>query len=334
MSESTTARLTSILESIREALEAAEHVLIVTHIDPDGDALGSQLACGRYLLDQGKQVTMVRDSEIPHKYRFLPMVDRIVTAESLPESAQFDAVLALECPSVARMGSAARFLPPARAVVSIDHHADSVSFGHINWVDMNASSVGEMLYEYFEYVGYELPREVAVFLYTAILTDTGRFRFQSTSPRTMAIAGELIRRGADPRSICDRIYFNQRREALRLLGMVLNSMEYYADGAVCALSLTRDMLARSGASEADSDGIVDYTLFAEGVRVGVLFKEVDDSRTKVSLRSQNRVDVAAIARTFGGGGHPNAAGCVVGHGLTEARRMVLDILTQAIRDER
>ena len=289
-------------EAINRVFDNARRILVVSHIDPDGDAIGTQLAFGEFLQARGKEVLMVRDSDIPDKYLFLPQIDEIVEARTLAADCRVDAALVLECPSIQRAGSVSRLLTPDVPVINIDHHRDNAMFGSVNWVDIQPSSVGEMAFEYMRQTGMVITTTMAECLYTAILTDTGRFRFASTSPRTMAIAGELMALGADSRKICDQVYYNVRPAALKLMGKVLNSIEYHHDGKIAVLTLTKQMLAESGASESDSDGLVDLTLFGRGVVAGALLKELDATHTKTSLRSANGVNVATIANSFGGGG--------------------------------
>jgi bifunctional oligoribonuclease and PAP phosphatase NrnA len=317
------------IADIQDLIARSSHVLVVSHIDPDGDALGSQLAMGRYLRDLGKQVYLMRDSQIPDKYLFLPNINDIKPAQSYPASLPIDAAIVLECPTPDRMGSASRFLKPGVAVVSIDHHRDSNEFGVINWVDVTASSVGEMVADYLREVGYKPNPEVATQLYTAILTDTGRFRYQSTSAHTMRVAAELIEAGANPRNICDQVYYNMRPTTVKLIGKVVNSVEFHDFGRICLLSLTREMFTASGAEEFESDGLVDFTMFNKGVVVGALLKETT-AGTKVSLRSSNGVNVAAIAGEYGGGGHFNAAGCMLAQSLAQARVEIIRRLTEAL----
>jgi bifunctional oligoribonuclease and PAP phosphatase NrnA len=321
--------VSGLIARVHEKLLGARAILVVSHIDPDGDALGTQLAFGQYLKECGKTVYLVRDSEVPEKYRFLPDVASIVLAGSLPDNLEIDTALVLECPVATRAGSAVRFLKDSVTVVHIDHHSDSTPHGDINWIDIATSSVGEMAYEYFTAVGYHFDERVATQLYTAILTDTGRFRYASTSPRTMAIAGELIARGASPRDICDAVYFDLPASTTLLMGKVLASMEFYNHGRICVFTLTQAMLDDSGASASESDGLVDYTLFTRGVVTGALLKEISDSRTKVSLRSSDGVNVAQIAAVFGGGGHFNAAGCELPLPLDRARTEIVRLLTEA-----
>ncbi len=316
-------------QEIRSLIEAAKIVLVVSHIDPDGDALGTTLAFGQYLKDIGKTVYMVRDSMIPDKYRFLPGAQDLPMAKTYFDAPRPDVAVILECPTLSRMGSASKLLGEQTTLINIDHHRDNGEFGRVNWIDVTSSSVGQMVYEYFEQVGYELSEATATNLYAALLTDTGRFRYGTTTARTFAIASELVRRGADVRDVCDKIYYSRQPSAMKLTGKVLSSLEYHLGGKICLLFLTKEMLATSKAHESESDGLVDFTLYTKGVVTGALLKEVDEERTKVSFRSANGVNVSEIAGRFGGGGHFNAAGCTIPMGMPEARAEVIKILTEA-----
>ena len=318
------------IPEIRRLAEQARRVLVVSHVDPDGDAIGSQLAVGEYLASLGKDVFLLRDSDVPDKYRFLPGVEKLRLTSELPNGFAVDTAVILECPSASRVGSAMKYITADVAVINIDHHPDAQNLGTVNWVETGASSVGEMLFEYFAEVGSSITKDMATSLYTAILTDTGRFRYPSTSARTMEIAGALIAAGAEPQTICDRVYYNMRQTTLRLHGQVLNGIEFRDNDRVCFLAMTQQMLLESGAEEAESDGIVDYALYGEGVRAGAFFKEVTPTVTKVSMRSRGSVDVSAVAAQFGGGGHRNAAGCRIDGDIKSAQIEILELLQEAI----
>ena len=302
---------------------------MASHVDPDGDAIGTQLAFASYLRRLGKEVFLVRDDEVPAKYRFLPGADAIPHISSYGPNFSVPAALILECPNIERIGQASRFLAPQARIVNIDHHQDNEVFGEINWIDSHVSSVGEMAFEYFNWVGFEISPQTAELLYAAILTDTGRFRYTSTSPRTMAIAGHLIEAGANPKKICDHVYYNLRPSSMRLIGKVLNGIEFYDAGSICLLTLTQQMLEECNADFSESDGLVDFTLFTQGVVVGALLKETNSAHTKVSFRSRDSVDVAAIALRFGGGGHHNASGCTLPFELSRAKKEVIKLLREA-----
>ncbi len=271
----------------------------------------------------------MREAVVPAKYRFLAGVDTVRDVSSYQEDLAVDTAVVLECPQRGRIGRASRFLTAQVKIINIDHHRDNQNFGHINWVNPGASSVGEMVYEYFLAIDYAIGPDVAEYLYTAILTDTGRFRFSSTSARTMAIAGELIAAGADPQRICDHAYYSLRPSTMKLIGKVLNTIEFADNGTVCLLTLTKDMLHECGADLSESEGLVDFTLFTEGVQAGVLLKESDAVETKVSLRSRNSVDVATLAAQFGGGGHPNASGCTIPLPLSQAKERLIKLIREA-----
>ena len=334
MTISKTSSRSAAIARISDLVERSRRVLVVSHIDPDGDALGSQLAFGEYLRLQGKDVFLLRDSDIPDKYAFLPGIEKVIKAESLADDFAVDTAVILECPNQQRVGSAMRFITDGVAVINIDHHPDARELGTVNWFETAASSVGEMLTEFFEATGADITPTMATCLYTAIVTDTGRFRFPATTERTMAIGGKLIRLGADPQAICDNVYYNMRPSTLRLTGRVLHEIEFHYDNRVCFLHLTDQMLKETGAESAESDGMVDYTMYSGTVRAGALFKETDGGATKVSMRSRDAIDVSAIAASFGGGGHRNAAGCRVEGDLAHAKSIILEKLQEAIDAER
>jgi phosphoesterase RecJ-like protein len=325
--------LIEVAGAIRGYLEGSRQVVVASHIDPDGDAIGTQLAFASYLRSLGKTVYLVRDSDLPEKYGFLAGTEAIRHISEYADGLSVDTALVLECPNIERVGLLARHLTGEVKIINIDHHRDNDGFGVVNWVDSRASSVGEMAYKYFAQVGFALDSDTAEQLYTAILTDTGRFRFSSTSPRTLVIASELVAAGADPQRITDEVYFNLRPAVIKLVGKVLNGIEFHNGGTICVLTLTKDNLAASGARESDSDGLVDFTLFSADVVTGALFKEVDSGHTKVSLRSRDSVNVSELAARFGGGGHFNAAGCTVPMSLNNTKDEIIKLLTEAIDDQ-
>lgn len=317
------------VREIRHLLEQSSRLLVASHIDPDGDAIGSQLALAEYLRRLGKEVYLVREAPVPHKYRFLPGIDRITHIDDYPDDFTVDTAVVLECPAPQRVGRAARFLEGDVRVINLDHHYESGEFGTVNWIDPTRSSVGEMTFELLEGLEFELTPEVAEQLYTAIMTDTGRFRFQSTAPRTMEIVGRLIGAGADPKKITDNVYFNLTASTMKLTARVLSTLEYFDDQRICVLTLTNAMLAETGAEMSESDGLVDFTLFTDTVEAGALFKEQDATSTRVSLRSRDGINVADLAMQYGGGGHFNASGCTVPKGLAEAKQELVQRMTEA-----
>ena len=317
-------------DEIKKIIDKSKVVLVVSHIEPDGDALGTQLAFAAYLRQKNKQVILVRDSAIPEKYSFLENVSDIPHFEDLKEIPPIDTAIILECPNSNRIGNAEAWLTENVQVINIDHHRDNDHYGHLNWINNEASSVGEMVYEFFEKVQHDIDEATAEQLYVAIMTDTGRFRYKSTSPRTFEIAGKLVAAGAKTQKTCDEVYFNIKPSSMKLIGKVLNGIEFHQNHKICLLTLTKEMLETSKAEMSESDGLVDYTLFNKGVIVGALLKEINDNCTKISMRSSDGINVAQIAATFGGGGHFNASGCIVELPLQKAKEKILTLFTEAL----
>lgn len=318
------------IEQIDLLLRGGNKILVASHIDPDGDALGTQLAFAQYLASLGKEIYLVRYADIPDKYQFLPGVESIRHYDEFENNFSVDTALILECPDLARVGRISSALSDSVKIINLDHHLDNGNFGAVNWISSGSSSVGEMAFEYFEKVGYEVDYTCAQLLYTAILTDTGRFRFPSTSPKTMRVVASLLETGINPQEISDQIYFNMPARSLKLIGKVLNGIEYHDNNRICILGLTRAMYSMAGAVPADSDGIVDYTMYSRGTVAGALVKEIDGQRSKISFRSRGKVNVAEIAGRHGGGGHMNASGCSLDLPYEEARTMAVKLLKEAL----
>jgi len=309
-----------IIESVKEA----RRILITSHLDPDGDSIGSQLALKGWLKDSSKEVRIINQGKIPSKYLFLEeerAIEDFDPAKAIDWTA--DLIFVLECPNLERIGEVKKLLNEGTKVINIDHHPDNSFFGDISYVDTQACALGEIIYELLTYAGYSLNKATATQLYSAILTDTGRFRFSNTTPKALRIGAELVALGANPKEINNQIYYNNSDSALKLLGFLLLNLETYADGKISFLVIDQHTLEELKVSKEDTEGFVDYSLFLKGAEVGVLFTQKNDSRTKVSLRSQNSFDVSALARIFGGGGHRNAAGCTVDQDLNSTKELIL-----------
>ncbi len=322
----------SLSTEIDNLINQGRNILILTHINPDGDAIGSQLAMASFVRSKGKNVFLVRDDEIPKNLQFLAGAEDIPLFGNLPDSLKIDTAIILECPHLHRAGKAEQLLNDAVKIINIDHHHDNDNYGDIKWVDSSISSVGEMLYELFENLNFHISESVAEQLYTAILTDTGRFRFKSTSKRTMEIAGNLVEAGASPSHITDLVYYNQEPSSIRLLGKVLNAIEFHFSDRLCLISVTQNMLAAAKATKEDTEGLIDYTLYSNTTEIGLMLKEVDSSTTKVSLRSREKIDISKIAAQFGGGGHFNASGCQINKDIETAKSELLKAIGEELSD--
>jgi phosphoesterase RecJ-like protein len=317
-----------------EAIKKHKRFLITAHVNLEGDSAGSQLAMKEFLAAMGKEAFILDSDPVPAHLRFLPNADNIST--DIGAAKDFDAAVVLDCPTLKRTGSVEGLIKKRRAfVINIDHHVSNENFGDINWVDPRASSAGEMVYRLYKEAGVKLTKEAALALYVAILTDTGSFNYDNTSRATHEIAGELLGYGLDPAIVSESVYERRSIEDIRLLALVLDTLNISKDGAVAYMEVTRQMLKNTGADLAKSEGLINYARSIDKVRVAVLFKEdlKDKNRINVSFRSKSDgavADVNKIASLFGGGGHMRAAGCVVTGSLADAKKKVLAAVERSI----
>lgn len=304
--------------------------MILSHLDPDGDSLGSQLAVYNYVTALGKKADVIIDGLIPYKYRFFPGLENIVNIDSYSNGPNHDLAIFLECPEPQRAGRVGKLLQDDIKIINIDHHPDNAGYGDIVYADSAAAAVAEMLTYFFTDLGFKIDKDTATVLYAGILTDTGRFRFNSTTRRTMDAAGQLIEHGADPRVICDKIYYSLPPSVLKLTAAALSRIELFDDGRICIIALDKNAVNGGSINPSDTEGMAEYTLYAEKAVVGGFLKETKDNHTKISLRSRDSIDVSRLAHKHGGGGHYNASGFSVEMPLPEARRMLLEELKELI----
>ncbi|MEN8141147.1 MAG: bifunctional oligoribonuclease/PAP phosphatase NrnA [Thermodesulfobacteriota bacterium] len=289
------------------ALSAARRILVATHVFPDGDALGSQLAVGLALESLGKEVLLYSADGAPHLLDFLPATEKLATSLPGPDD-NYDCVLVLDCGDSSRLGEAEEAILALAPVLAIDHHNNHKFFTELAWVDDKRSSTGEMVYDLCRLLGVELSYEMAYCLYTAILTDTGSFKYESTSAHTLRVAADLLDLGVRPDEVCGHIFDNYSSNRLRLLQEVLATLTLHGRETIAFIRVTQAALARTGAKTGDTEMFIDFPRSLSSVKVAVFLKEVDNDLVGVSMRAKGEVDVAAVARSFGGGGHVNAAG--------------------------
>ena len=307
-----------MLEDVLRQIERRDSFVLTSHARPDGDAIGSALACCQVLRALGKQADVVLHDAVPRIYRPLPFADQVVQANRLNGS--YQAAIILECDSLLRTrleGLEDRFL------INIDHHASGRPFADVNWIDPHAVATAEMVFRLGREAGVPLSPEIATCLYTALMTDTGSFMFQGTNEHTFALARELTLAGADPSHCARNIYFAHSGAKMRLLGEALRNLNQ--EGHLVWIWVTQEQMERCGAKEEDCEGLVNYALSIADAEVAVFFRELPDGRFRVSLRSKGKVNVAKLAERFGGGGHECASGCAVNGPL---RAAVSEILSQ------
>ena len=306
--------LNRVLQAIRE-----RHRFVVTsHARPDGDGIGSALACGQILRVMGKNAEVVMHDGIPRIYQGLPFASRAIRAESVPPN---DGVILLECDGTRRAGLAGL---DQCFLINIDHHASSRNFAHINWIDSSVMASAELVYRLARLACVPVDRDIATCLYTALMTDTGSFMFEGTNEHTFTVARELVLAGADPAQCARPIYFGHSTAKMRLLGAALSNL--HREGPLSWIWVTQEQMERFGAREEDCEGLVNYALSMADAQVAIFFRELPDRRYRVSLRSKGEIDVCKVAEHFGGGGHKCASGCSLDGPLAIAVSRVVERL--------
>ncbi len=312
-----------------DSLFSFRSYLVVTHMRPDGDAIGSVLALKHALEDMKKDVVAHCIDPLPENLKFLPGSDSI--QRSVPANARFDSVVFLDCGAPDRAGDHIR---PEKirnsVVINIDHHINDNPFGDLCWVDTSASSTCEMLYDIFFRAKITISSSIATCLYTGLLTDTGSFQFSNTTGRVLEIASKLVTYGADPQSIAQNVFESASPKRLLLLGKVLDTLRYHADFRIASAKLLRSMIDSVGASTTDSEGFVNMLRQVKPVKVAVLFREDNDGRIHVGLRSKDHYDVSSFAKRFGGGGHAHAAACRLNGTIDEVEGIILPALVEFV----
>ena len=300
-------------------LKEHDRFVILSHAEPDGDSLGSQLALCSALRRMGKQAWAVGSERPPRIYGFLEGSVRVE-----PPAAGATAALAVvvDSSNLERVGGRESLPLDERPILNVDHHRSNTRFGTWNYVDPDACACAEQVYGILRELDLRLTPEEAAALYVGILTDTGAFRFPNTTSRCLRIAAELVDYGISAAGVARKVYWEKSPGQTHLLGMVLASLEIEHEGEIASMVISREMSRKAGASASDSDGFASYTKVIAGVKVGLLFRETDGNGIRVSLRSDSGVDVERVARLFGGGGHPTSAGCVIDEPLDVARKRV------------
>lgn len=305
-----------MLNAVLNEIANRHRFVLTSHARPDGDAIGSTLACGEILRRMSKNTDIVFRDGVPRVYQQLPFASNVIQADHV--DGQYDAAILLECDNVQRTrldGLEKYFL------INIDHHKSGREFANLNWIDSKAVATGELVYRLARAAGVKISPEIATCLYTAVLTDTGAFMFEGTNEHTFELARELVLAGADPALCARHIYFGHSTAKLRLLGAALSALQ--REGPLAWIWVTQEQMERAGAKEEDCEGLVNYALSIGDVEVAVFFRELPDARFRVSLRSKGKLDVAHVAEQFGGGGHACASGCSVDGPLHAAVESIL-----------
>ena len=320
------------IESVAKAIKKFERFLITSHINLEGDSLGSQLAMASLLKALGKDFVIFDNDRPPDHYRFLPHVE-LVRNKMDVRGAKFDAAIVLDCPNLARTGRVKEAVKAAGYIINIDHHVSNERFGDLNWIEKDASSVGEMVYKLYKKLNSEITKEIALSIYIAILTDTGSFNYSNTSSATHEIVSELLGYGVEPYAISKSVYENKTLGDIRLLARALSSLKVIENGRISYIVVRKELFNETKTREASCDNFINFARSIKGIDVAVFFRE--DIKKKgafhVSFRSSRGMDVNKVASSFGGGGHKRASGCVLRGSFEEVKRKVLKRLRRELR---
>lgn len=308
---------------IAAALRASNRILIVNHVEPDGDTLGSSLALALALEHMGKTVVVGSDGGVPPAFLSLPGAERVV--RQVPPGAVFDAALTMECSTPERCGGFAGAVLATPLIITLDHHESHSAYGHLDDWDPHAAAAAEIVTDLIRELGVPLTPPMSTALLTALATDTGVFRFPKVHPGTLRLAADLMEGGASLTEVVSRVYDQRTLGASRLLGYALLRTVVTMEGAVAYTTLSEAIERAAGAEPDDIGGIVGILRQVQGVRVALLFAE-DGPEVRVSIRTRNGVRAHVIAERFGGGGHPGAAGCVVRGDLAAVVPTVLEVV--------
>lgn len=313
----------NLLKQAASLIKNKNRFLITTHVNPDGDGIGSSLALGETLKMMGKGVIYYCESPISNKYLFLPGVDQFTKA--FDDSERFDVAVIIDCGDLEQVGDTSTKIGMIEVVINIDHHITNHMSGQLRLVDAKACASAEIIYRLIKELEQPLTLPIALNLYTAILTDTGSFRFSNTNRAAFQICDEMIGLGVMPHLVAQQVYGTYSVGRLRLLNEVLKSLEISSNKIFAMVTVTLAMMAKTGTSREDINGFVDYPRFIKGTEFSALIQEIDDNRFHVSLRSKGRIDVAEIAEGFGGGGHLNASGFNVEGTLESVKTQLFQI---------
>jgi len=308
------------IEDILLEIRKRETFLITTHVNPEGDAIGSSLALALALSSIGKKVEVITQDPVPKGLKFLPSSDTIKQAKMIDR--RFDAVITVDCGDLERVGFLKIDNIPGDILINIDHHVTNKGFGAVNFVE-DAVASAQLIYDIMKRLNIPLTPDIATCIYTAIMTETGSFRYSNTTSETFKIAQEMVSAGAMPWNIAEQIFNRNNIGRIKLLGLILESLDRSDDGKISWITVREQMYRETGTSKEDVEDFINFPRSIEGVEVAILFRESNQG-WKISLRSNGKVDVSNMALEFGGGGHSMAAGFFIQGGHEEVKKRVVD----------
>lgn len=323
----------TILNNIIEKIKTSKRSIVFSHQNPDGDTLGSMLALGALLKKIGHVVDHVISDPVPEIYKFLPYTDLVKTPDDPSVNQKHDLAFSLDCGSLKRLGKAKDIWLMADTTINIDHHISNENFGKINFIEADAVSTGQVVYEVAKALNIKITKEIATLLYTTLLTDTGCFSNSKTNASALIWGAELINLGADHENVYRKAFLEKPYKAIKLFGHALSEINSLEGGQILWTVVKKDLMKSFSATGEDTEDIVDYMMRTKGVQVGVFFRE-DETETKVSLRSNtNKIDVSKIAMSMGGGGHTKAAGINIKKPFLEVKDILLEKVVWELKNK-
>ncbi len=313
------------VQQIAAAIRARERFVLSSHSRPDGDSIGSQLAMAYALRSMGKHADLVNADAAPPPIMQFPGVPDIRIAPEV--DGDYDAAIVMECGDLGRTGVAGldRYF-----VINIDHHQGNTNYGALNWFDATAAACGEMVFDLVRALDVPLTVDIATHVYLAILTDTGSFHYSNISPRTFDICRECLEAGVDPVGVARNVYDSNNMGRLKLFGAVLSAMQIDSTGRIAIVYLDHEMARAAGGTYEDTEGLINLPLTVKEIQAVVFFKQIEGESYRVSMRSKGDIDIAAVAKEFGGGGHKNAAGCTATGGIDKLQKDFVEKIDRAI----
>lgn len=316
-------------------LKKEDGFLIATHMNPDGDGLGSAIALSMSLQGFGKKTVLLCKDPVPHQYRFLPGQEKFITLEQFTVHSSritdFRNLILIDCNDIDRITTDKSQISNLKSQISavIDHHESERPFGDIRWVMPDSAATGLMIYHLIKELGIKITEDMAVNLYAAIAVDTGNFRYENTTSGVLRVASDLIEAGAKPHVIYRWLFEAWSEGRFDLFMRVLNTLE--REDGTAIVKVTRRMFEETSTSPDDTEHFVEFPRIMKDVQVSVLFREIDDTHYKISLRSKDDINVARIAEAFGGGGHKNAAGCRIKADFETAKKEILSQVKRVVK---
>ncbi len=318
----------TVIRDIVKAINAGRSFFLTSHVNPDGDSISCETAMALFLEQLGKRNYVIANRDgCPELYRFLPRAGKIVKTDQV--KGNFDVALILDASDIQRTGNIIDLPVQAKKVIVIDHHLSAIPFGDLNYLDKNSASCAEQIYNVIKARSKKITRDMAICLYTGLVTETNKFQEANTNPAALRTAALLVEAGVDPCELGRKLYEENNLPQLKLLGASLSGIEVSYKGQMACTVVTKQVFRQAGATEEDSEGIIRYVRSLKGVKVAIVFREQNNG-FKVSLRSNGHVDVNAIAVAFGGGGHKKAAGFFLEGSLSKVKKKVFSQVSKQL----